>query len=124
MWFYALLKFDIKAKEYIENKKVDLYCDFQSTDKMKEAIFQAIQFYKWITIKDRMVQILKLQYASDQDFSGYTNEINHLVLSYRELPSHEKNLLPIDLSEFHPRNILMQFAVSIIESVLNQLLTF
>lgn len=121
LWLYTLLKFDLKAKEFIESKKADLFCEYQDLEKMKETIFQAIQFYKWTTIKDRLVQILKMQYASDQDFSGYTNEINHLINSFNDLPSHKNNLLPIDLAEYNPRTVLMQMGVSIIESVLTML---
>ncbi len=125
LWLRNLLDFDTRAKDYIVETKFDIISEFDDEDTMKRVLLQAIKLYKWFTIKVRLVSLLKYEYASKMDFSGYKSELIHLLNSREELFSEMGNDSPLNVliehSEYAPRYICHELGVTMIESILSYL---
>ena len=124
LWLRNLLSFDNKAKKYIEEMKSDLILEFKNEEIIERSIKQAIKLHLWFSMKERFASLLRTDYATKLNFSGYKSELIHLLNSRKDLFSEispESQILPIEPSKYDPRYICHEFGVAMIESILDYL---
>jgi hypothetical protein len=123
-WIRNLLDFDIRAKEFIEEKKFDFNTDYNDVELIKSVLLQAIKLYKWKTIKDRLFGVFRTEYGSKRDFTTYKSEMIHLLNARRDLfndLSSQRYELPIEHTNYDAHHICHELGVVMIESILNYL---
>ncbi|MHA2247946.1 MAG: hypothetical protein ACXADY_23570 [Candidatus Hodarchaeales archaeon] len=124
LWLRNLLGFDTEAKKYIEEMKSDLILEFNDEEIIERSLMQAIKLHLWISMKERYISILRTDYATKLNFSGYKSDLIHLLNSRKDLFSEispESQILPIEPSKYDPRYTCHELGIAMIESILDYL---
>ncbi|MFX0092382.1 MAG: hypothetical protein ACFFBD_11515, partial [Candidatus Hodarchaeota archaeon] len=122
LWLRNLLDFDVRARNYIEEKKIDIIETYK--DYEKSVLLQAFRLYKWNKLKERLLTLLQAEYASKKYFSAYTSDIIHLLNAREELfadLSSKPYHLPLEQRIYNLDHICRELGVVMIESILNYL---
>ncbi|MFX1251913.1 MAG: hypothetical protein ACFFCZ_09915 [Promethearchaeota archaeon] len=120
LWLRNLLDFDARARNYIEERKIDIIQEFKDYDTIKSVLLQAIKLYKWNTIKDRLLALLQIEYASKKDFTKYKSDITLLLNARNEFFSDLASKpyeLPIELKKYDAHLVCYELGLVMIESI-------
>ncbi|RMD89945.1 MAG: hypothetical protein D6813_09930 [Calditrichaeota bacterium] len=129
LWLYSLLMTNDTAQKYMQEKGASLLDELEvwlqtHNQTILDVLWKALGYSKFEKVFLNLGHKFRSEYASKANFRVYASGLYHLLRQRREAISpfeHGDFPIPVDISRFEEKNILIEFGQKMIDSVIQKL---